>query len=285
MARSAEAHGAVIRTNAPVARVIVEDGRAAGVVLASGEEIRARGVAANVGPKLLFRDLVPEGAIPDDVRRRFLGITTGSASFRMNVALSELPDFTCRPDTHAQEHHGAGIIIGPTIDYLDRAYLDARTHGWSKEPVVELVIPSTLDSSLAPAGQHVASLFVQHAAPQLPVPRSWSNPHEREAFADVIVDTVTQHAPNFKRAILGRQILSPFDLEARFGLVDGDIFHGRLSLDQLFSMRPVLGHADYRMPVEGLYLCGSGAHPGGGVSGLPGHNAAREILRDMKRRR
>jgi phytoene dehydrogenase-like protein len=285
MARSAEAHGAVMRTNAAVARVIVEGGRAVGVALTTGEEIRARVIAANVGPKLLFRDLVPESAVSAETRRRFTGIKTGSGSFRMNVALSELPDFTARPGRQAQDHHGAGIIIGPTLDYLDRAYLDARAHGWSKEPVVEVVIPSPLDSSLAPTGQHVASLFVQHAAPVLPAPRSWADPAEREAFADVIVGTVTRHAPNFKASILGRQILSPFDLEQRFGLTGGDIFHGCLSLDQLFSMRPVLGHADYRMPVPGLYLCGSGAHPGGGVSGLPGHNAAREILSDFKRRR
>lgn len=285
MARSAEAHGAVIRTDAAVAQVVIEGGRAAGVALASGEVIRARVVAANVGPKLLFRDLVPADAVPDDIRRRFLGIKTGSGSFRMNVALAELPNFTARPGLTQQDHHGAGIIIGPTLEYLDRAYLDARTHGWSTQPVVEICIPSTLDSSLAPPGQHVASLFVQHAAPVLPSPRSWADPAERELFADVIIDTVSRHAPNFKAAVLGRQVLSPFDLEQRFGLVDGDIFHGCLSLDQLFSMRPVMGFADYRMPVAGLYLCGSGAHPGGGVSGLPGRNAAREILADFKRRR
>ncbi len=285
MARSAEAHGAVIRTNAAVAKVVVENGRAGGVVLASGERIRARAVAANVGPRLLFRDLVPAEAVPAELRRRFLNIKTGSGSFRMNVALAELPDFTCRPGTRQQEHHGAGIIIGSTIDYLDRAYLDARRHGWSVEPVVEIVIPSTLDPTLAPPGRYVASLFVQHAAPELPALRSWRDPAEREAFAEVVIDTVTRHAPNFRNSILGRQVLSPWDLECRFGLTGGDIFHGQLSLDQLFSMRPVLGHADYRMPVTGLYLCGSGAHPGGGVSGLPGHNAAREIIADMRRRR
>jgi phytoene dehydrogenase-like protein len=203
----------------------------------------------------------------------------------MNVALSELPDFTCRPGKQQQIHHGSGIIIGPTIDYLDRAYLDARTQGWSAEPIVELLISSTLDASLAPEGRHVASLFVQHVAPRLPAPRTWSDSTEKERFADVVVDTVTRHAPNFRSSILGRQVLSPLDLETRFGLVDGDIFHGQLSLNQLFSMRPVLGFADYRMPLPGLYLCGSGAHPGGGVSGLPGHNAAREIAKDLRRRR
>ena len=162
--------------------------------------------------------------------------------------------------------------------YMDQAYLDARVHGWSRAPVVEMLIPSTLDDSLAPRGQHVASLFVQHVAPRL-AQGSWDD--HKAAFAEVVIDTVTAHAPNFRRSVLATQVLSPLDLERRFGLIDGDIFHGQLGLDQLFSARPVLGHADYRMPVPGLYLCGSGAHPGGGVTGLPGRNAAREILRDL----
>ena len=203
----------------------------------------------------------------------------------MNVALSELPDFTCRPGRTLAPHHGTGIIIGPTLDYLEQAYLDARRDGWASAPVVEMLIPSTLDDSLAPKGQHVASLFVQHVAPQLPVGRSWADAHEKETFADVVIDTVTRHAPNFKSAVLHRQILSPLDLEQRFGLIDGDIFHGQLGLGQLFAARPVLGYANYRMPVPGLYLCGSGAHPGGGVTGVPGMNAAREIIRDFKRRK
>ncbi len=284
MRRSAEASGALIRTGAPVESVLMEGDRAAGVVLASGERVIARVVAANVGPKLLFRDLVPEAVVEPAVRRRFTDIKTGSGTFRMNVALSELPDFRCRPGTGRQDHHASGIIIGPSIDYLERAWLDARTHGWSLQPVVEMLIPSTLDAGLAPAGKHVASLFVQHVAPRLPNGRSWRNEAEKEAFADLVIDTVTGHAPNFRDAVVARQVLSPLDLEQRFGLVDGDIFHGQLSLDQLFSTRPVLGHADYRMPVRGLYLCGSGAHPGGGVTGLPGHNAAREIIKDLRRR-
>lgn len=284
MAKAATTRGAEIRTNTSVARVAVEGGRAIGVELKSGEKIAAKVVAANVGPKLLFRDLIPEESVDPETRTRFLGIKTGSGTFRMNVALAELPDFTCKPGTNQQTHHGAGIIIGPSIDYLDKAYLDARSHGWSREPVVEIVISSTLDPTLAPKGQHVASLFVQHVAPRLPEPRSWENPAEREAFAEVVIDTVTKHAPNFRTSVLGRQILSPLDLERRFGLVDGDIFHGQLGLDQLYAMRPVMGHANYRMPVAGLYLCGSGAHPGGGVTGLPGHNAAREIACDLKRR-
>jgi phytoene dehydrogenase-like protein len=282
MARSAEARGVTIRTDAAVASLIVEGGKAAGVRLVSGERVGARVVAANVAPKLLFRDLVPEGAVEPELRRRFTSIKSGSGVFRMNVALSELPDFRCRPGTQAQDHHGSGIVIGPTLDYLERAYLDARAHGWSRKPVVEMLIPSTLDATLAPPGRHVASLFVQYVAPQLPGGRSWDD--AKEEFADLVIATVSEHAPNFHRSVIARQALSPLDLERRFGLPDGDIFHGQLTPDQLFSARPVLGHADYRMPVAGLYLCGAGAHPGGGVTGLPGRNAALEIVRDFKRR-
>jgi phytoene dehydrogenase-like protein len=283
MARAAEARGAEIRTKAPAAALIVEEGRASGVLLGSGERVTARAVAANVPPKLLFRDLVPPHALDADLHRRFTAIKSGSGTFRMNVALSELPDFLCRPGREPQDHHGSGIIIGPTIDYLERAYLDARAHGWSRRPVVEMLIPSTLDATLAPAGRHVASLFVQHVAPQLPEGRSWDD--AKDEFADLVIDTVNAHAPNFQASVIARQVLSPLDLERRFGLVDGDIFHGQLTLDQLFSARPLLGHAGYRMPVPGLYLCGSGAHPGGGVTGLPGRNAAVEIVRDFKRKR
>ncbi len=282
MADAAQARGAAIRTGASVAQVSMQDGAATGVVLASGERIAARAVVANVAPKLLFRDLVPPEALTPELRDRFLAIKSGSGTFRMNVALAELPDFTCRPGKEPQDHHGAGIIIGPTLDYLERAYHDARRDGWSENPVVEMLIPSTLDPGLAPAGQHVASLFVQHVAPHLPEGRSWENAREKEAFADLVIDTVARHAPNFKAAVIARQILSPLDLERRFGMVDGDIFHGALSLGQLFSARPQLGYANYRMPLPGLYLCGAGAHPGGGVTGAPGHNAAAEIIRDLK---
>ncbi len=283
IAASAREAGAEIRTDCPVAEICVRDGRSAGVRLESGEVVETALVAANVGPKLLFRDLLPPDAIAPELRQRFLAIRTGSGTFRMNVALSELPDFRCRPGTTLQDHHGSGIVIGSSLDYLERAYLDARRDGWSSEPIVEILIPSTLDASLAPPGRHVASLFIQHVAPTLPAGRSWQNPQEKERFADVVIDTVSRHAPNFKAAVIARQVLSPLDLERRFGLVDGDIFHGQLGLDQLFATRPILGAADYRMPFPGLYLCGSGAHPGGGVTGVPGHNAAREILRDLKR--
>ena len=283
MAASAEAKGAVIHTDARVASLKISAGKVSGVVLASGEEINARAVASNIPPKLLFREFVPDGVIAPELHERFTGLKSGSGTFRMNVALSELPDFLCRPGKELATHHATGIVIGPTLDYLERAYLDAKSDGWSKNPIVEMLIPSTLDDTLAPKGQHVASLFVQHVAPKLPAGRSWSNPHEKAAFADLVIDTVSKFAPNFKTSVLHRQVLSPLDLEQRFGLIDGDIFHGQLGLGQLFSARPILGYGNYRMPVPGLYLCGSGAHPGGGVTGVPGMNAAREIFRDFKR--
>lgn len=282
IAAAAREAGAEIRTGAGVARIIAPYGRATGVTLTSGEQITARAIAANVPPKLLFRDLIAAGDVPDDVAARFKQLRSGSGTFRMNVALSQLPDFTGRPGTEPQDHHGAGIIIAPGMGYLERAYLDARADGWSAEPIIEMLIPSTLDPSLAPDGQHVASLFVQHVEPHLPDGRTWADETEKDRFADRVIDTVTRYAPNFKASVIARQVLSPLDLEQRFGLVDGDIFHGQLGLDQMFATRPLLGAADYRMPLPGLYLCGSGAHPGGGVTGAPGHNAAREILRDLR---
>jgi phytoene dehydrogenase-like protein len=283
MRRVAEARGAVITTGAAVAQVIVENGRAAGVKLESGEIIRARAVASNVNPKLLLTGLVATNDIDQAVRKRMDNYACGSGTFRMNVALSELPDFICLPGKTAGEHHRSGIVIGPDIDYLDRAWLDARRDGWSNDPVVEMLIPSTMDDSLAPAGKHVASLFCQQFSPELPGRRSWDE--ARDEAAETIIDAVTKYAPNFRDAIIATQIHSPLDLERKFGLVAGDIMHGRLSLDQMFSTRPQPGFADYRMPVKGLYLCGAGAHPGGGVTGAPGHNAAKAIIEDFRARK
>jgi phytoene dehydrogenase-like protein len=278
MAAACALHGVEISLEAPVARVLVDGGKAVGVALDSGEEIAAKVVAANVGPALLFRQMVDAHELPEDFRRRIAGFKTGSGTFRMNVALSELPDFTVLPGKELAEHHTAGIIIAPGMDYMDQAFDDARVYGWSKAPIVEIKIPSTVDSSLAPPGAHVASLFCQQFAPMLPDGRSWDD--AREEAADHIIDTVTAHAPNFRASVIARQIHSPLDLERKFGLVGGDIFHGRMSLDQLWSARPVLGHGDYRAPIKGLYMCGSGTHPGGGVTGAPGSNAARAILAD-----
>lgn len=282
MAAEARKRGVQISTDCAVANIRVKGGRAAAVVLDSGEEIEAGVLAANVNPRTLYLDLLESGAIDEEIRTRMRRYRCGSASFRMNVALTELPDFSCAPGKNPQPHHGAGIIMAPTLAYMDRAHADARAHGWSREPIVEMLVPSVLDDSLAPPGMHVASLFCQHFNPQLPGGRSWAD--NRDEAADLIIDTVNRYAPNFKASVIGRQVLSPLDLETRFGLPNGDIMHGALGLDQIFSARPLLGHADYRTPVKGLYLCGSGAHPGGGVTGAPGHNAAREILRDLRRK-
>ncbi|HJQ60568.1 MAG TPA: NAD(P)/FAD-dependent oxidoreductase [Vineibacter sp.] len=281
MASAARARGVEIETDAPVREIIVEQDRAAGVVLEDGRALRARAVAANINPKLLYERMLPAGAVPAEVVERMRRWRCGSGTFRINVALSELPSFACLPGRVVADHHTAGIIIGPSLTYMDRAYDDARREGWSREPIVELLIPSTLDDSLAPTGAHVASLFCQHVQPQLSDGRSWDD--HREAVADLMIATVDRYAPGFAASVVGRQIFSPLDLERTFGLVGGDIFHGALSLDQIFSARPMLGYADYRSPVRGLYLCGAGTHPGGGVSGAPGHNAARVMIGDRRR--
>ncbi|MGI8612328.1 MAG: phytoene desaturase family protein [Sphingomicrobium sp.] len=277
MAAAAREAGADILLNTPVEKVIVEKGRAAGVV-AGGRAWRARQVVAGVNPKLLFDKMVPAGSVEPEVERRMANWKCESATFRMNVALSELPKFSVLPK--AGKQHTAGIIIGPSMAYMDRAFTDASRDGWAKQPIVEMLIPTTLDPDLAPKGKHVASLFCQHFRFDLGPGRSWDK--ERDEAADAIIATVDQHAPGFAKSVIGRQIHSPLDLERRFGLIGGDIFHGKMGLDQLFSARPMIGAADYRMPLKGLYLCGSGAHPGGGVTGAPGHNAARAVLADRR---
>ena len=276
MAEVCRKAGVEISLESPVAEVLVDGLAVAGVRLESGEEIAARRVIANVGPKLLYGRLLDASHQPEDFRRRMRGFKAGGGTFRMNVALSELPRFTCLPE--AGEHHQSGIILAPTLDYMDKAFLDAKAHGWSKRPIVEMLIPSTVDDSLAPAGQHVASLFCQQFAPELPDGRDWDA--EEDAAADTIIDTVEAVAPGFRASILGRQVLSPKGLHRKFGLVGGDIMHGHMSLDQLWSARPVLGNGAYRGPVKGLYMCGAGTHPGGGVTGAPGHNCAREVIFD-----
>jgi phytoene dehydrogenase-like protein len=271
-AMSAEARrlGVEIECRAPVCRV-----GPGGVQLEDGRRFEARVVAANVNPKLLFLGMVDRGLLPEDFVGRIERYRCGSATFRMNVALSELPRFACRPEPGP--HLSSGIILAPSLAYMDRAYLEARSEGLSRAPIVEMLIPSTMDDSLAPKGAHVASLFCQHFDPAV----DW-NVRKDEAVGRIL-DTVETFAPGFRRSVIAHSALSPADLEREFGLAGGDIMHGALSLDQLWSARPVLGHADYRTPVKGLYLCGSGAHPGGGVTGAPGHNCAREILRDLGR--
>ncbi len=291
MAACCRERGVEIRTGVAVKELIVdhdakrsggvtvsEEVVARGVVTESGEALKARAVISNLNPKLLFSRIVPQDALPADFRERITRYKVGSGTFRMNVALSELPRFTCKPEPG--DHMTAGIIIAPSMQYMERAYDDARAFGWSREPIVEMLIPSTLDDSLAPPGKHVASLFCQHVQPELSGGRSWDD--HRDEVADLMIATVDKCAPGFKASVLGRQIMSPLDLERTFGLVAGDIMHGALSLDQLFSARPVLGHGDYRAPVKGLYMCGAGTHPGGGVTGAPGHNAAQVVKRDFR---
>ncbi len=278
MASVAREHGVEIETDAGVREVIVERDRAAGVVLEDGRIIRAKYTVSNVNPKLLYTRLLSADALSAPFLDRIGKWRNGSGTFRINVALNSLPSFAALPGPG--DHLSAGIIVGPSLRYMDRAWLDAKQHGWSREPIVEVLIPSTLDASLSPPGQHVASLFCQHVAPQLPDGASWDT--HRDEVADLMIATVDKYAPGFAASVIGRHILSPLDLEREFGLLGGDIFHGALTLNQLFSARPMLGHADYRGPLRDLYHCGAGAHPGGGVTGAPGHNAARRIIRDHR---
>ena len=279
MAAFARARGADIETAAPVREIRVEAGRACGVITEDGRKIGARIVAGNLHPQILLTRLLDPGLLAPDARRRIEAYRSHSATFRMNVALGELPRFASMPDQSAQVFQGA-IEICPSLGYMRQAYSTAQASGWSDQPIISMWLPSTQDTTLAPQGGHVASLFCQHFQRHLPAGRSWDE--LREAVADHIIETVNGYAPNFKASVLGRQIKSPLDIERDLGMVGGDIFHGALHLDQLFSLRPLAGHADYRMPVKDLFLCGSGAHPGGGVTGLPGRNAAREILRRLK---
>ncbi len=276
MADVCEDLGVKISLDSAVDQVLVKNGKTTGVRLQSGEDIQAPRVIANVGPRLLYERMMDARDLPADFLKRISSFQTGSGTFRMNVALSELPTFTCKPEPGP--HHQSGIILAPTLDYMDRAFVDAKQHGWSKDPIVEMLIPSTVDDSLAPKGCHVASLFCQQFAPILPNGQNWDDVDDKAA--DVILDTVEKHAPGFRASILAQTKLSPKGLEDKFGLVGGDIMHGNMTIDQLWSARPVLGHGSYRGPVKGLYMCGAGTHPGGGVTGAPGHNAAHVILKD-----
>ena len=275
IAGAARAGGAEIRTEAPVAHVIVESGRAVGVALENGDEIRAARVISNADPRRTFLGLVGEKHLPgpfvDSIRRfRFRG-----ASAKVNLALGELPDFTCLPG--AGPHLRGAISISPSVDYLERAYDEAKYGEFSKRPYLDIIIPSMIDPSMAPPGKHVMSIFAQYAPYHLN--GGWT-PARREAFGDAVIDTLAEYAPNIKRAILHRQIVTPDEIERLVGISEGNIFHGELSLQQIFFLRPVPEWAKYRTPVDGLWQCGSGTHPGGGVMGAPGRLAALAILRD-----
>jgi phytoene dehydrogenase-like protein len=267
--------GAEIRTTAAVSKIIVKDGAAAGVILANGDYLTAAVVASSVDPNLTFLHMVGEEHLPgefvDDVRRyKFRG-----SSGKVNLALDGLPDFTALPG--AGRHLRGAISISPGVEYMERAYDEAKYGRYSRRPYIDMVIPSLTDPSVAPPGKHVASCFVQYAPYHLE-DGNWDA--QREAFGDTVVDTLAEHAPNIRDLILHRQVLTPLDMEREFGLTEGNIFQGELTLEQLFFLRPAPGWAQYRTPVKNLYMCGSATHPGGGIMGAPGRNAARRILKE-----
>jgi len=281
IAAAAREKGAEIRTNAEVAKILVKDGAVRGVALADGTEILAPRVASGVDANVTFLKLMSAGDLPADFVQAVRHIDYASASCKINIALSELPDFTALPGTAPGPQHRGTIHISPTMEYIERAYDDAKYGYPSKQPIIEATIPSVLDDTLAPPGKYVMSMFTQYfpykLAPGLQLEE------EKEKYADRCFEMMERFAPNFRRAVIHRQVLSPVDLERRFGLTGGNIMQGVMSLSSLSFMRPVPGYADYRTPVRGLYLCGAATHPGGGVMGACGYNAAREIRRDVGR--
>jgi len=280
IAGAARSAGAVVRTQAEVDRIVVRDGRAEGVVLRGGEEIRARAVISNADPKRTFLGLVGEAALPPEFARQVKAIRMEGCSMKINLALDALPSFTALPGSALMPHHKATIHICPDIDYVERAWDDAKYGRPSARPLLELTIPTTYDDSLAPPGKHIMGIFLQYTPYKLRDPELGSNwKTAKETYADRVMDLIEEYAPGFKSSVLHRQVLSPLDLEETFGLTGGNIFHGEMSVDQLFFLRPVPGWARYRTPIDNLFLCGAGTHPGGGVMGAPGYNAAREFLR------
>lgn len=281
LAAAARAHGAEIRTGARVARVRLRDGAADGVVLEDGTELPARRVASGADATVTLLGLVGEEHLAPEVAAAVRAIDYGSASLKINLALSELPRFTALPGAPGPQHRGT-IHVAPSLEYLERAFDDARRGEPSAEPILECTIPSVVDPSLAPPGRHVMQLFVQYAPYRL---REGSWDERKERFADRCLEVLERYAPGVTRSVIAREVLSPVDLERRFGLTGGNIFQGAMTPGQLLFLRPFPGWAGYRTPVRGLYLCGAATHPGGGVMGACGYNAAREILRDVRRGR
>ena len=279
-AESAKARGVEIRVESPVAQIVTQNGKATGVKLENGETISASVVASCVDPHLTFEKFLGEDDLPEEFRKAVARIDYSSASLKINLAVKELPDFTCLPgkDEVGPQHRGT-IHIGATMDYLERAYDDVKYGRPSERPIVEMTIPTSVDTTLTPPGQHILSLFVQYA-PYKMAEGNWDD--IKEEFADRCIAEIARFAPNVPDSILHRQVLTPVDIERIYGLTGGNIFQGAMPLHQLFSMRPVPGWSDYRTPLNNLYLCGSAAHPGGGVMGACGKNAAMEILRDGK---
>ncbi len=276
---AAREHGAEVRLNAPVARVLVDGGRAVGVVLENGDEIRSTVVVSTLHPRTAFLDQVGPENLPSDFVTDIQRWKTRSGVVKINLALAELPDFIADPGTSRQEHHSGSVEMAPTMEYIERAFQDARDGKPAVRPFSDGVIPTTFDKTLSPEGTHIMSLFTQW------VPSDWAEePHTAElaAYADRMIDCYDELAPNFKASILHRDIVGPYEMEHEYGLVGGNIFHGELSLEQLFHMRPAPGYADYRTPVDGLYYGSSATHAGGGVCGIPGMQAAKAAISDRK---
>jgi phytoene dehydrogenase-like protein len=282
LAASAESRGAIIRTGQSVSRILVKHGRACGVALNNGDEIRARVVISNADPRITFLKLLDRAEIDAEFRNDIERIRIEGCSMKINLAVDALPDFTALPGRSMGPQHKATIHVCPSMEYVDRAWEDAKQGRPSTNPLVELTIPTTYDDSIAPPGKHILSLFCQYAPYSLK-DADWDL--IKDDFADRCINAIAEHAPNIRDSIIHRQVISPLDMEREYGLTGGNIFHGDMTVDQLFFMRPVPGWAKYRTPIDGLYLCGSGAHPGGGVMGAPGHNAAREILSDWRGRK
>ncbi|HLL77658.1 MAG TPA: NAD(P)/FAD-dependent oxidoreductase [Pyrinomonadaceae bacterium] len=280
IADAAREAGAEIRTEAPVEKIILKDGRAAGVRLQSGEEIQADVVSSSVDPRLTFMRMVGEEHLPEDFVEDIRRYKFRGSSGKVNLALDALPDFKAMPGAGA--HLRGAISISPSVEYMERAYDDAKYGRFSRRPYIDMVIPSLTDPSVAPPGKHVVSCFVQYAPYNLKE-GTWDE--RREEFGDTVIDTIAEHAPNIRDIILHRQVLTPLDIEREFGLTEGNIFQGELTLEQLFFLRPAPGWAQYRTPVKNLYMCGSATHPGGGIMGASGRNGAEKILLDMKRGR
>jgi phytoene dehydrogenase-like protein len=279
IAASARSRGAQIRVNATVERILVENNRAVGVVLAgTGEEIRARAVISNLDPKATFLRLVDRRELPGEFIAQAERFRSEGTSCKINLALNGLPDFRCLPGAPGPQHR-ATMHLCPDIDYVERAWDDAKYGRPSERPLLEMTVPTMYDPSLAPAGRHIMGIFLQYAPYTLSGGATWDQ--LREPFTERAIGLIAEYAPNIRSIVEHRQTLTPLDLERRFGIAGGNIFHGEMSLDQMFVMRPVPGWARYRTPIERLYMCGSGTHPGGGVMGAPGYNAAREILKEI----
>jgi phytoene dehydrogenase-like protein len=276
IAGAAREAGVEIRTEAPVARIVARGGRVRGVAFPNGDEIHAPLVLSSADPRVTFEKLCEPGALPREFLEGVSRYKYRGSSGKVNLALDALPDFTCLPGPGA--HLRGAISVSPAVEYMERAYDEAKYGDFSRRPYIDMVIPSLTDPSVAPPGKHVLSCFVQYAPYKLRE-GSWDE-RRREAFGDAVVDTIAEYAPNLKKIILHRQVLTPLDLEREFSLSEGNIFQGELSLEQLFFLRPVPGWARYRTPLKGLYLCGSATHPGGGIMGAPGRLAALEVLKD-----